>query len=452
MRKPLIVASMTLLAACTGCIQTVYKIDLKPEGNEITRTLSVKESSQNPSAEQQKQQNEELRRIATLYPEGRAEDREGLPTFIGRFAGPMPADVGGVGTFTHFDSPLGSVSIYSERFRGNDDLAGSLATSQQAADELIDLALGWLDFEFPPSATGDADPPIDTTSIRSLLDGELRQDLKNASLQLWMYGQAESAPNNHSPIFRLAQYLAERNYFSLQQIPAIARLVQQQNPKQFIHFAHDVLSRKLTLQNPDADTRCLDILKDWPRLEKSIRTYLKETDEYKQLVVQQEQAAGVATPRHVDEAHVIGNKVMVALAPDMFSRHDLVEVSLHLRQPPDSTNGTWDDDTKSVRWSQAIGDSSTPGFAFATWCVPEPKQQTARFGSVIVRGGELFSYVIWYRGLSPDESKQWDAMLSSIGPDADAVATLQAFRFEGQPNQTLPIAAMLVRLIQTAAD
>ncbi|QDS85979.1 hypothetical protein EC9_01370 [Rosistilla ulvae] len=452
MQKPLIVASMTLLAACTGCIQTVYKIDLKPEGNEITRTLSVKETSQNPSSQQQTQQTEELRRIATLYPEGRAEDREGLPTFVSRFAEQMPTDVGGAGGFTQFDSPLGSVSIYSERFRGNDDLAGSLAARQRAADDLIDLALGWIDFEFSAAQSDPVDDPIDIAPIKSLIDGELRQDFKNASLLLWMAGQRQSEPSNNSPFFRLAQYLAERNYFSLQQIPAIARLAQQQNPELFISFAHGLLAQKLTATSPDADTRCLDILKDRSRLEKSIRTYLKGTDEYKQLVAQQEQAAGAATPRHVDEAQVIGNKVMAALAPDLFSRHDHVEVTLHLPLPPESTNGTWDDDTKSVRWSQSIGDSSTPGFVFATWCVPDSEQQTTRFGSVIVRGGELSNYVIWYCGLTPAESKQWDTMLSTIGPDADAVATLQAFRFEGSPNQKLPIAATLARLIQNPSN
>jgi len=68
--------------------------------------------------------------------------------FRGRFSSRMPNDVGGHGSFTRWDTPLGSTAVYVERFRGTDDAAGELNCRQAAADSLVDLLIGWLEGEF----------------------------------------------------------------------------------------------------------------------------------------------------------------------------------------------------------------------------------------------------------------------------------------------------------------
>ena len=42
--------------------------------------------------------------------------------FTGKFAGRTPDDVGGAGSYTHWETAFGSASAYVERFRGSDDL------------------------------------------------------------------------------------------------------------------------------------------------------------------------------------------------------------------------------------------------------------------------------------------------------------------------------------------
>lgn len=452
MKNPFLIAAMILPLASFGCVQTVYRIDLKPLGSEIERSLSVKDSHDNADSSRRKQHDAELLRIEAFYPEGRSSDSEGLPTFTGRFGALMPADVGGSGSFTHFQAPLGSLSIYSERFRGDDDLANALAASQRAADELIDLAIGWLDFEFSNDPADSAESPIDPLTLKSLLDEEIRRDLKNVCLHLWMSRQTEDHSSVPSPIFRLAQYLVERDYLSFQQLPAIANLANQEKPEPSVMFIRGMLLRKLNIKTPKADVRCLDILKDFPRFEKSLRMYLKGTREYQELVSKRRQTDAADTEQQIDEMQIIGERIWIAFAPGLLGGRDRVDVALHLRQSPLLTNGQWDDKTKAVRWSRALSDSLTPAYVFATWSVPDTDHQKLRFGSVVLQDNELAEYVLWYRGLSTEESKQWDTMFSTIDPTSSAIEKLKAFKFDGREEETIRIVDMLVESLKNSPD
>jgi len=66
----------------------------------------------------------------------------------GEFAGPLPNDVGGVGSYTNLVTSLGDAGFYMERFRGNDDLVARTTRQFAAADKITDLIIGWTRAEF----------------------------------------------------------------------------------------------------------------------------------------------------------------------------------------------------------------------------------------------------------------------------------------------------------------
>ena len=128
-----------------GCTRNEYELTLSPAGNSLERALKVKhvtsQGSYDPAAF-----DEEMRQIAEGY-HADAPDSATAHVFRGSFAGRMPKDVGGYGTFTRWDTSLGSAAAYVERFRGDDDVAGELDRRRAASDRLVDLLVAWLERE-----------------------------------------------------------------------------------------------------------------------------------------------------------------------------------------------------------------------------------------------------------------------------------------------------------------
>jgi hypothetical protein len=70
---------------------------------------------------------------------------------------------------------------------------------------------------------------------------------------------------------------------------------------------------------------------------------------------------------------------------------------------------------------------------FALWSVPHERFQRDHFGRVILTGGNLARYVMWYNTLNKDEADEWDGVLSALKPGADIAGTLRQFRFSAEP-------------------
>ena len=71
-----------------------------------------------------------------------------IHTWSGVFTGSMPSDFGGFGVYQAYSNPMGSASLYMERFSGTDDVYGLLEQSWQAIDVLVDHLVSWLDTQF----------------------------------------------------------------------------------------------------------------------------------------------------------------------------------------------------------------------------------------------------------------------------------------------------------------
>jgi hypothetical protein len=127
-----------------------------------------------------------------------------------------PGDVGGAGSITSFPTSLGTATVYLERFRGDDDAAGRARAIQRAAEELSTVILGWLESELGTMRGFDR--------FRAWSDANLRRDLENTMLYVWMAGdlhRPETGWSSIGPWSRAVQYLVERGYFTIGDVPRI---------------------------------------------------------------------------------------------------------------------------------------------------------------------------------------------------------------------------------------
>lgn len=210
--------SVLIASSIVGCDANHYQIEVKPTGETVQRTLtSWRERTVNEQATVVAFPEGELAKLATAYDAPVPSHLARRHKFVGVFAGEMPNDVGGSGSYTHWNTPLGSMSAYVERFRGNDDLLADVESRQIAADRFADLLIGWLTSELQ-GETGFAE-------LSEFLEIHFRRDLKNLSLYVWAYGTVSDQDDAQSEIFvRAGQYLVERSYFTPDQLPALTRL------------------------------------------------------------------------------------------------------------------------------------------------------------------------------------------------------------------------------------
>ncbi len=206
-----------------GCSSNQYEIELKPDGESVERSLTCWNVGSTPAEEGSEGSEygafseEELQRIAAAYGAPVPKKLDQKHTFLKRFSGQLPSDLGGSGSYTHWTNALGSTSAYIERLRGNDDLLDAIEQRMKAADRATDLLIGWLQEEL-----GDQ-PPFGP--LRNFLDGEFRHDLKNLSMYVWTItlSAEENEVSQQEGIVRAGQYLVDRNYFKAEDLPAWGR-------------------------------------------------------------------------------------------------------------------------------------------------------------------------------------------------------------------------------------
>ena len=118
--------ALTVGVVLAGCQHDCFVVEITPRGEQFERRLTcwhVKPATQDgETAEIQPLSNEELARLAKLYDRRETPGDAKKHVFVGKFSGQTPGDVGGAGSYTHFPSKLGTLCVYVERFRGDDDL------------------------------------------------------------------------------------------------------------------------------------------------------------------------------------------------------------------------------------------------------------------------------------------------------------------------------------------
>ena len=436
---PLSLAAMAFVV--TGCPHNDYTVQLKPHGNVIERTLMFYcadgVDTNNGTPNYQAFDAKELAAISALYPANALITNGWRYSIRGDFTDSMPGDVGGAGVYTNLVTSLGDAGFYVERFRGNDDLAGMTERQFKAAGQLTDLIIGWSQTELGQ------EPGYD--KLHQFLDVDLRRDLKNASWYFWEGNMVGNYKTNASAEFavRFGQYLLERGYFTLAETPEIFGDLSADNPQALLPRIQRLVARKMGVPDTDPVPASLAFLGDETNMEKSFTNYLAGTDAYHAKLKQWDEDKKLKPDANQPEpSSLVADLVGNLFDFNQFSgQPDHLTVRLSLSSPPVHSNGRWDADLKQVVWESDIvgGTNATrlPFSCYATWVQPDEQFQTEHLGKVALTGNDLTQYSLWRSGQDAQRGGEWDSFLAGLKPGAGLMASLDAFRFSGEPNQTV---------------
>jgi hypothetical protein len=478
--RPLAATAVVLVAAA-GCEEKIYEVELQPRGDKIERRLTLTRRDQRNNSKKSLVQDDqpELKRIAQAYQSETPSLPRPKAVFSGTFGGVLPRDVGGDGHYVHWESPLGRVSIYVERFRGNDDIYSSLEARRKAVDSIVDLLVDWFESELRTEP--------DWPPLRAFLDKQFRTDLQNLSLLVWSTNVREIYESTDALAeiaFRAAQYCVERKYATYEEVPVLLREIEDASSRKNSAALFTRIRRLLVLHAYGASAAhaklSLGFLADaktayasWQRHFVHTRYFQQHKAEVaaevrQQLGLKAADAAnefqrgkggtrktdtgqdGTLKPKAVDlsrweqavaEAEFARLFFMQAFPITYHFLSDKSRVRLRLQAPrkPFWSNGSWNAKESRVEWSPLIAELPKPEheqrwdwptLCFAAWDEPNQDGQKPIFGSVGLTGGELLKYCLWYQGLSELEKKEWDAFLPTVKDQL--ASSLKAFRFSNE--------------------
>jgi hypothetical protein len=455
--RPLAAVAVVLVAAA-GCEEKIYEVDLRPRGDKIERRLTLRRQDLRDHSKESLSKDDlaELQAIARAYQTETPTVPRPKALFSGTFGSVLPHDVGGDGHYVHWESPLGRVSIYVERFRGNDDVSSSLEGRRKAVDSLVDLVVGWFESELRTEP--------DWPPLRAFLDKQFRTDVQNVSLLVWstnVRNVFESTDALAEVGLRAAQYCVERKYASYEEAPVLLREFQDASQRNNATALFARIRRLIASRAHGASAAhekpSLGFLADSKTMSASWQRYIVQTAYFKQhnadvasevrerfgpqataaIPSQWEQAAADAEMSHL---------FLQAFPISYYFLSDVSRVRARLNAPrkPFWTNGSWNAQESRVEWSPPIAELPKPNreqpwdcptLCFAAWDEPNEEGQKQIFGSAGLAGGELLQYCLWYQGLSGLEKKEWDAFLTTVKQGQPA-SQVGAFRFSNEPAES----------------
>ena len=438
------------LLAIAGCQRNRYEIEMERAGDGVKRklTLLTQNSAPNDGAETAFPSLEELDRVAREYQAETPRNRAQKFEFIGSFTKHMPADVGIHGSFRNWKTPLGTMSGYVERFRGEDDLSLMIERRKQAANRIVDHLLNWLKAELERESG--------FNELQRFFDTEFRRDLQNLSLYFFIADfqpQGKAGPAEE-PLMRIGQYFVERGYFTPDDLPHFLRgqnLDQDRIAQQIQRF----VASKLGIAEDTPRPPALSFLDTPQAMESSLTEYFRQTEAYQELLKEfAQQKRNVSNqPEPLD---VFLHLVSISVLP-LFEASDQLSVRFKTKERPFLTNGNWDETTAQVTWNrdiQAVNSESfkTSPVFYAFWSIPDIEEQESIFGKIVLRNQALGNYCLWYVGLSPSEAKEWNGFLKNFSSEEELLEQLQSFHFSTESDSDNSHSSYVRDLIQAAIE
>jgi hypothetical protein len=429
MRKGYRTAIVSVLLSLAGCSRDQFIIEMRPQGARFERLITCRRVDSNGKLEAFSE--EKLKAVAEHYRE-RVTSTEPLEhVFRGTFEGRTPADIGGAGFYVHFTSQMGSLSSYTERFRGNDDLQSQVETFQRAADRLVDLLKGWFQAELGQT------PGVD--KLLEFCDASLRRDFKNLALYLWAGKLIEPHKKDayEEIAARIGQYLVEKGCFASEQVPQVAKALWfDPSHEQAMALLRRQVAR--ALGRPEAESSPELGFLDPKRAEASLEKYLRTTPGFAKRTEDWKERCKTDSKAPAPDPLAVLQDTLGDLTPlGLFEGLDRVDLRLACPDSPISTNGVWNGDKQQVEWSSGIQEDRTlPTFTYAVWSHPDSDFQKAHFGGVILSGKDLAQYVLWRQGLDAGQAKEWDAFLAALQPGPELRKKLESFAFSKERQAT----------------
>ncbi|TWU11014.1 hypothetical protein [Allorhodopirellula heiligendammensis] len=421
---------VSLVGVAAGCARKEYDLRLVPDGGSMQRTLTVTAKPSSEGSDHSSLSDAELAHMREFYQPALEQIQDGSHTFVGTFHGEMPADVGGAGEYVCLASPLGSASLYVERFRGEDDLQQSERDRHAAIDQSVDLLLNWAHEEFAGQAI--------LARLERLIDQDIRRDLKNVSGYCWAYGMVFDMGGElggQRLMARVGQYLVERNYFSLADLPNMVAVFQSEDQAAMAGLLRDTVIRKLQVEGDEPAVASLAIFGNAKELGASLRASIRRTEFYQSELTKYKSTHNLddgteVSDRDFDPLGLLVEGAFQAMLPTAF-RNASVSVTLQSKVEPFATNGSWDTGAAAVQWSSPIADSDIPAVFFAAWSEPDHDAQQRHFGETILTGEPLAQFALWYRGLADPHRQQYAEFLRTLTPGRTLVEKINAFTFVG---------------------
>ncbi len=430
---PFALAAMALLV--TGCPHNQYVVQLEPQGDHIERTLVFyceDGVGTNGVPNYQTFDADEFVAITALYPPQSLANGGERHMVRGEFTNDLPNDVGGAGTYTHLTTSLGEAGFYMERFRGNDDLVGMSERRLQAGERLADLIVGWSRLELG------GEPGYD--NLHRFLDADFRRDLKNLGLYCWAGQLAGSCKTNADEelAVRFGQYLSERGYFKVGEIPDLFRAASGDNSQALLLRIQRLVADKMGVPATEPVPASLAFLADETTMNKSFDEYLVGTDYYRARHEQWERDKQLKPDAKPPEPSEVVNETVGELVEfDPVGGSDHLVIRLSLPSPPVHSNGRWDEALNQVVWETDIegrtNASHFPFICYAQWAQASQEYQERHFGRVILTGDQLTQYCLWRNGQDQSKGDEWDAFVASLQPGSGLLAKVDAFRFPDEP-------------------
>ena len=439
-----VLALVGIVFSATACRTAYYTLELRPEGQRMERTVHTWVQS------------EGLDRVYSAYgletdPEKRKELEEEpfvAVSLTGTFVGAMPYDIGNSGHLFHFRSPLGSSSLYTERFRGFDNLADILDMQQRAFNRSVDMILLLLDL-----AIADVD---EYSEFRHFVDTMFRSDIQNLILLMnvtdtvgrtvtWGEGDFEDLFGTGF-MMRSLHFMADRNYFDLGQLPTVMDALHEMDDYG-LQFMAEAITRRMGRQEIPPPLQALLDLQD-EDLE-VIQAQFLASPELAAMVESWNSDPYLRMPYDINDedsmeqfqAQLIGIEFDIFVA----SGGNVLDVTMALPSEPYETNGQWDG-AGIITWEESLAsldpfEADLPNVLYAAWSEPEAGLQQRYFGIVAIDGADLYDYCLWWANLEEDRREEWTAFLESLDPAGDLVPALREFRFSderGKPDLTGP--------------
>ena len=468
MKKWLMPLCLAATAAfVTGCPHNEYVVDLTPHEKVIERKLTFYRedgTDTNGVINYQTFPADELKAINALYPARGISSNGDRHVVVGEFTGALPHDIGGAGTYSNFTTSLGSAALYSERFRGNDDLATPIEEWLHTSDKIVDYVLGWSKLEL-------GDEP-NYQDLRRFLDTDFRRDVKNLGFYWWLGDIAanEKPQGREEHLVRMGQYLVEHGYLTAADLSALFRSFVVHDKDEFSPLIRHLVARKLGISESQPRPKSFAFLRDTDAMEASWEKFLATTPEYRHLLGHWQRQQLLATwlnpaylirktgafggprtnavPPKPQPTEVLPNPSSGLVQIHLLETTDVVTVNLSLPTPPLHSNGQWDSVGKKVTWQRNIENGTNraplPAFFFATWAQTDEAFQMAHFGKVLISGDDLVNYSLWNAALTPREAKEWEALLAGLRPENAPLEKITVFHFSDEitPTGTNTQAAM----------
>ena len=357
----------------------------------------------------------------------------------GRFGGELPDDLGNVGYFYHYPSPLGSLSVYSEQFGGVDDIAAVLQLQEREFHRLFDVVLLWLE-----DYAGDAP---EYPALRRVVDETLRRDAWSLTLMFSaanIVGPVVGDPYDNvegDMLMRMLHFLVARDYLQPTDLMDAFALADE---SEAVRFSMRVLARKMGVGDDEPLPEIFErAAADPEAVGQTWDTFFAENEQLALLVDAWNNLPGNEEPYVLQDGKFMDQLADRAMPWDiLFGRigrggYD-VRISLEMPVEPYFTNGVPDDEETHLVWREALAspyieDAELPGNVFAMWAEPDTEVQQRHFGTVLLEDEALGRYCVWYQALTDSRREEWDDFIASLAPGPGLRDAVRAFRFTDDP-------------------